>query len=296
LIGGIVFDTPLTAGPGTQAAAGTSFPLYPSQASVTEATFTEAIPYLAQFDGSVRGLRPGAPVEFRGMRIGTVRSVSLEIDATAEAVRIPVVFEIEPQRVKLIGGERMVPGKLMEALVRRGLRAQLKSGNLLTGELLIDLDFHHEAPPAEVAVDGPYPTIPTVPSELDVLAASVQGILGKLAALPLEGLIEDTQKAIRNVDALVTSPDTQATLKSLRQSAQDLQALVASVEQRTGPVLGRAEATLTAAEGLIGANSQLRYDLGALLRELTSAARSIRVFADYLERHPEALVRGKGNP
>ena len=173
LAGGIAFDTPDIDQPGEPAAADTTFPLFASLRAVTEAGYTEKIPYLVHFDGSVRGLRAGAPVEFRGIRVGTVTDVRLEIDPKQDSVRIPVTLEIEPQRIGIErgpGDERYV---VMAALVERGLRAQLKSGNLLTGELLVDLDFHPDSPPAKLDRSGTYPEIPSVPAGLEALEASV---------------------------------------------------------------------------------------------------------------------------
>jgi paraquat-inducible protein B len=182
---------------------------------------------------------------------------------------------------------------VMAALIERGLRAQLKSGNLLTGELLVDLDFHPDSPPATLDRSGAYPKIPAVPAELDALKASVTTVLSKLASLPLPGLVDDLRATIHGIDALVTSPDTVGTVAALNHSAVRLEELIATLDGHLGPLLIQAQSTLASADGLVGAGSQGRYDLNDLLKELTGAARSIRVFADYLERYPEALLRGK---
>ena len=292
LTGGIAFDTPDIDKPGEQAAAGTAFPLFASLLAVTEAGYTEKIPYLVHFDGSVRGLRAGAPVEFRGIQVGTVTDVRLEI-SKQNGVRIPVTLEIEPQRFGVErgpGDERYV---VMASLVERGLRAQLNSGNLVTGELLVDLDFHPESPPATLDRSGIYPEIPAVPTQLEAVTASVTATLNKIAALPLPELVADLRQTIQGVEALVSSPDTKQAVAALTQAAVRLDALIGTLDQRAGPLLVQAQSTLASADGLVGAKSQARYDLNALLKELTGAARSIRVFADYLERHPDALIRGK---
>jgi len=209
-------------------------------------------------------------------------------------VRVPVTIAIEPERVTMVGGALSPqPYDMMRSLVAGGLRAQLKSGNLLTGELLVDLDFHPESPPAKLRDGGIYPAIPSVPTQLEALTASVTGVLSKLAALPLPELVGDLRTTLQDLDSLVASPDTKATVTGLRQAADHLQALLGTVDQRLGPLLTKADSTLSSTNALVGQNSQLRYDIGDLMRELTSAARSIRVFADYLERHPEALLRGK---
>jgi paraquat-inducible protein B len=293
LAGGIAFDTPDIDQPGEPAAADTAFPLFASLREVTEAGFTQRIPYLVHFDGSVRGLRAGAPVEFRGIRVGTVTDVRLAIDANEDTMRIPVTLEIEPQRFGVEPGPGEQRYVVMAALVERGLRAQLKSGNLLTGELLVDLDFHPDSPPAKLDRSGAYAEIPSVPAELEALEASVTTVLNKLAALPLPALVGDLRRAVEGIDALVTSPDTKQAVAALSQAAVRIDALIGTLDQRLGPLFVQAQSTLAAADGMVGADAPLRYDLNALLKELTGAARSIRVFADYLERHPDALLRGK---
>ena len=294
LAGGVAFDTPSIGQPGTAAEQGTTFPLYESFASVTEAVYTQETPYLVHFDGSVRGLRAGAPVEFRGMKIGTVSDVRLEIDAATEAIKIPVTLALQPERITVLGDKpELGPHEFMERLVERGLRAQLQSGNLLTGELLVELDFHPDSPPTKLGMDGPYPEIPSVPTEIEALTASVTGILDKIAALPLDALIQDVRGTIQSVQALTSSSTTTETLAAVNRTAASLEVLIGKVDQQMGPLLQQARTTLASTDGVVGTNSQLRYDLATLLRELSSAARSIRVFADYLERHPEALIRGK---
>jgi paraquat-inducible protein B len=294
LAGGVAFDTPDIDQPGEPAATGTSFPLFASRNAVTEAGYTEKIPYLVHFDGSVGGLRAGAPVEFRGIRVGSVTDVQLEIDPKQNSVRIPVRLEIEPQRFGVgVEAKDVQPYTVMAALVERGLRAQLKSGNLLSGELLVDLEFHPESPPAQLDRSGAYPEIPAVPAELEALTASVTTALTKLAALPLPELVADLRQTIESVNALVGSPDTKQAVTALNQAAVRLNAVIGTLDQRIGPLFVQAQSALASADGMVGTNAPLRYDLNSLLKELTGAARSIRLFADYLERHPEALLRGK---
>jgi paraquat-inducible protein B len=298
LAGGIAFDTPVSASAGKPSPENTVFALYDSFESVTQAGFTQKVPYLVQFDESVRGLSPGAPVEFRGMRVGTVSDVGLQIDVATESVRIPVTIEIEPQRIKFTGstGDNPyddTPYVLMEKLVERGLRAQLQSGNILTGQMLVDLGFHPSAAPAKLSHAGEYPEIPSVPSEMDALTASASGILTELAALPLTELVQDLRNTVQNVDALVSSPRTAETLEALKVTATELQTVAQTIDQQLGPLLAQAHGTLASADAMVGANSPTRYDLNSMLKELAGAARSIRVLTDYLERHPEALIRGK---
>ncbi|HEX5079272.1 MAG TPA: MlaD family protein [Geminicoccaceae bacterium] len=298
LSGGVAFDTPMSATPGKPSPEGTVFTLYDSYESVTQAGFTTKVPYVVQFDESVRGLSPGAPVEFRGMRIGTVSNVGLQIDVATESVRIPVTIEIEPQRLTFTGTDEKnpydgAPYGLMEKLVERGLRAQLQSGNLLTGQLLVDLGFHPTAKPAKLNRNGEYPEIPSVASEMESATASMQDVLHELAALPLTELVQELRSTVQSVNELVSSPQTAGTLEALKGTAVELQGLIQTLDTQIGPLMVQAQGTLASAESMVGSDSQTRYDLTATLKELAGAARSIRVFADYLERHPEALIRGK---
>lgn len=297
LSGGIAFDTPMSATPGKPSPEGKEFALYDSYETVTQAGFTTKVPYVVQFDESVRGLDPGAPVEFRGMRVGTVSDVGLQIDVASESIRIPVTLEIEPQRITFTGTDGNplddTPYVLMEKLVERGLRAQLQSGNLLTGQLLVDLGFHPTAEAAKLGHNGKFPEIPSVPSEIDALTTSVNGVLTELAALPLADLVQELRSTVAGVNQLVSSPQTGEALEALKVTATELQTLMQTVDQQLGPLMTQVRGTLASVETMVGSDSQTRYDLDAMLKELAGAARSIRVFADYLERHPEALLRGK---
>lgn len=307
--GGIAFDSP-DLGDVERAGEGQSFALYPDFSSVGEARFTRSLPFLVQFDGSVRGLRAGAPVEIRGMKIGEVRDVSLLLDPDKRRIDIPVTLDIQPQR---ISGD---PGKLLsdeqayaefDALVERGLRAQLKTGSLITGELYIDFVF--EGRPGQGGLDysGDVPSIPAVPSDLDALAASLENVLGRIGALPLEDMAADLQATIRSINERAQAPEIDVILSELTQTIKSVRSVTSRFDQTSEPLmddlrrtLGTVDRTINkigqsadAAQGLLGEDSPLRYDVQGLLRELGQAARSIRVFADYLERHPEALLRGK---
>ncbi len=287
LTGGVAFDTPLVAMAEAPAAEGTSFELYSDRAEISEAELTEKVPYVLYFDGSVRGLDVGAPVEFRGIRVGSVTSVDLVLDTQAETAQIPVTIVIEPQRVKRVGNRFAEdPYAGMNILVQKGLRAQLRPGSLLTGQLYVSLNFVPGAAKKElIRRQGEPPQIPTIPSELEEIARSLNSVLERLAKLPLEAVVEDTRKTLVSVQNLVNSPDVTQSLKSLRQTMEAADATMV-----------QARATLAATENLVGPRSQARADLVELMKELKNAARSIRVLADYLERHPEALIHGKGGP
>jgi paraquat-inducible protein B len=137
---------------------------------------------------------------------------------------------------------------------------------------------------------GEYPEIPTVPTELAAITKSVNGILEKIASLPLDQLVGDMSNMVQSTQKLINSPDVRQTMDSLRVTAVTSEAAVKQLEA----TLKQAESALASADSLIGPKSQVRYDAVEMMKELRSAARSIRVLTDYLERHPEALIQGKG--
>jgi len=309
LLGGIVFDTPATGDRQEPSAEGTTFRLYRNYASTKEASYTEKEKFLLHFDASVRGLSAGAPVELRGIRIGTVIDVHMEYDVESSDFTIPVTIEIEPQRV-LVSGDRAdyKPYKGAEALVHRGLRAQLKSGNLVTGQLYVSLDFYPDSPPTELKFGGLHPEIPTIPSQLDEITRSVTGVLNEISKLPLKELAEDLRRTVQGMDKLVNAPQVLESVESLNKTMKAVEHMSVNLDREVTPMvaalrdtldetqstLGTVQATFKSAEGMIGNDSQLRYDLTRLLQELTETARSVRFLADYLEQNPNALISGKG--
>ena len=318
LVGGIAFDTPPESVESRVAEAGRKFTLYDSFETVTESAFTEAVSYLVEFDGSVRGLSAGAPVEFRGIKVGKVIDVNLVYDMKDESLSIPVVIELEPGRVGVIGdtpiSEQASPAEALRehhqaiaSLVDQGLRAQLAAGNLLTGALIVALDFHDNPPEASIDIDQPVPRIPTVRSNLEGLAQTASDVVNQIAALPIEEIGADLRNILQSADKLVSSPDTQRSVETLSAALSDVRALLAKVDGQADPLiramidalesadltLAQSRSTLVATEGFFGNGSEVRNGLDDTLREISGAARSIRIFADYLERHPEALLRGK---
>ena len=309
LVGGIEVDTPLGLEQAEVAEAETRFPLYANQRALAQAQFTNKVPYLIHFDGSVRGLNPGAPVEFRGITVGAVTSVQLEFDVDTSRIRIPVTIEIEPQRIipSTVPPEDFEPGKPMAELVARGLRAQLQTGNLLTGELFVDLVLVPDAPKAELITTGPVPEIPSIPATLDQLQASATMIMNKIAKLPLDELAASLTRTADGLERVVNSPDIQDAGKRIGPAIEQLQQTIGRVDSATGPLLGSlngaaeaatttlrdAQTAIASIQRTIGSGSALANNADNLMQELTRAARSIRVLADYLERNPQALIRGK---
>jgi paraquat-inducible protein B len=297
LRGGVVFNTPAQ---GDAAAEGANFTLFDDEEEISEALITERVPLISYFDGSVRGLSPGAPVEVRGMRIGTVREVGIEYDVANQKVQVPVVYDIEPQRIRIVNGEGVPDGAEIAALVERGLRAQLATGNLITGQLLITLDFAPDAPPAKLVREGDRLRMPTIPSSLDTIQRSLTGLLDEIGKLPIDDLVAQLRKTVEAIGGIAGSGELQKSLVNVNEVLTRLSALADNLDRASVPALAELQRTAQAlgdaarsADSLMGPRSGTRQDINQMMQELTSAARSIGNLADYLERHPEALLRGK---
>jgi paraquat-inducible protein B len=310
LVGGINVDTPPSPATTQVADAGTRFPLYPNQRALAQSQFTQKVPYLVYFDGSVRGLSVGAPVEFRGITVGAVTDIRLEFDRQTNKILIPVMIEIEPQRIMpdiTLADVAEANHRPMAALVERGMRAQLQTGNLLTGELFVDLAFVADAPQAALDTSGPVPILPSVPATLEALQASATGILNKIAALPIEQLVQSLNQTAAGLERIVNSPELQTAAVSFGPAIDDVRQIIAKLDASATPLLGNvtaatqtlnttlrdAQTAITSIQRTLGSGSALTNNAENLMQELTRAARSIRVFADYLERNPQALLRGK---
>jgi len=301
MIGGIAFDTPAKQEAGEPAGEKDVFKLYKNREAISEKIYTHKNKYLLHFDSGVRGLKIGAPVELQGIQIGQVLDVNLEFDVEKEAFRIPVLIETEPDRIKATGKfpEGAEKERVMDYLVGKGMRAQLKTGSLITGQLLVAIDMHPEAEPAEINWEGSYPEIPTVPTAMEEITTSLTQILKKLEKLPIEQIGNDLRDTVAGAKRLVNSPDLKKSVTALNETLNQAQIFVAALNTDVAPELKTAVSNLNAA--LVQAqklakslNSNVAPQAERTLKEFQSAARSIKVWAEYLERHPEALIRGKG--
>lgn len=261
LSGGIAFGVPPALQPGADAEENTVFTLHENREAAFRQEITLKKRYLLYFDGSVRGLAPNAPVEFRGIELGRVVSVALEFDRDLLDFSIPVLVEMEPERfsrnaAELTEAERKT---ILDDLVTRGLRAQIKTGSILTGKLYVELDFFPGAADEEIRVVKGYPVLPTVPTSLEEITKDVTAVLNKVKQFPFDEIGADITRAIANLDKTLVQADE--TLKTIDKMFAD--------------------------------DSTISQELQTSLRELADAARSLRILSDYLERHPEALLRGK---
>jgi paraquat-inducible protein B len=301
MVGGIAFDTPANMETGEPAEENDVFDLYQNRESISEKTYARKSRWQLYFDGGVRGLKVGAPVELQGIQIGQVLDVSLEFDVENEAFRIPVLIETEPERLKSTGQlpQGAEQQKVMDYLVGKGMRAQLKSGSLITGQLLVAIDMHPEAPAAKINWEGRYPVIPTVPTAMEEITTSLTQLLNKFEKLPIEQIGNDLRDTVAGAKRLINSTELEGSIAALNATLDQAQKFVAALNTGVAPELKTAVSNLDTA--LIQAqkltkslNSNVAPQLDRTLKELQAAARSIKVWAAYLERNPEALIRGKG--
>lgn len=279
LSGGIAFRTSPKDGVDDIKPEYSMFQLYETYAQSTQTVYSNTLKYVMYFNGSVRGLSEGAPVQLRGIPIGKVTDINLELHRKTAELRVPVIVELEPDRIESVDepkGNQVSDMAVMDQLIKKGLRAQLQMGSLVTGQLLIDLDFHPESKLVAHDNHSVYPEFPTVASSLEEIAHSAQIIMDKLAKLPLDKLTRQMDKTMASLE------ETSKTAKTTLTTAQ-------GTLTHTGETMVSARQTLKTLEP--GSNGY--YEFHTLMQELTNAARSVRQLTDYLEQHPESLIRGK---
>jgi len=298
MMGGIAFETPTSLESGGPAQEGQVFRLYDSQDSIFERTFTEKEHYILHFKGSIRGLTVGAPVEFRGIKIGQVADIKAVFNQETLTPQIKVLIETEPQRWETMGETTLDNKTQIETLVAKGLRAQLKTGSLLTGQLFIDVDIYPDAAPAKVLYGGKYAELPTIPTPLQLITSRVDKILSKIETVPIEKISKDLEGTLQNLKNITDSDELLQAVQALDQTLRETRKLVQNLNTNVAPAikaaLDQAQQTLVSVEGTLGKDAPMQHELRQALKELGEAARSLRVLLDYLERHPDALIFGKG--
>ena len=281
LLGGVAFETPQDAIHWPVAEANTAFELFSDRSRAMRNPERKVIKLTAVFDESLRGLEPGAVVDFRGIPLGEVTALRVEWDEQGRRILMPVEITIYPERLRARSAGNMPPRvsgeeerQRLDNMVVHGLRAQLRTGNLLTGQLYVALDFFPNSPKAKVNWDRDPPELPTIPGSLEELQASLKRIAAKLEKMPLEQIGNDLRQTLQSANAMITRIDTQV--------APELAAAVAEARK-----------AMTAVQGMTANDAPLQQDTREAIREMGRTAKAFRTLADYLERHPEALLRGK---
>jgi paraquat-inducible protein B len=268
LFGGVSFGLPAHKVPGEPISNGASFDLYPDEQSIDEQPYRHGVEYVVEFDSSVRGLSPGAPVEYRGLPAGRVERILLDelavrngsASRNGAAAPIPVLVRLEPGRLEMGDSPEGVAAlkEAIEASVEGGLRATLATGSLITGSLYVDLDVYLDEPPASVGRFAGRPTIPSIAGGLEALENRVATLLDKLNRLPLERVASSADTTLHSADEA---------LIEMRQTVKELRMLLAS-------------------EGIQG----LPASLESSLNELNRTLRSVDKLARSLEEQPSTLL------
>jgi paraquat-inducible protein B len=281
--------------------------------------FAERPKFVMFFEGSVNGLNVGAPVTFRGVKIGTVQEINLFFDPNTKNMRIPVIIEFEPETISLEKQNiRREPYKNLKILIDRGLRGKLQLQSLVTGLLMIELDFYPDKPAKLIGYDTRYPEIPTISSGLDQM-------LKKVEKLPLEELVNKLSSAIEGLDKTINSPNVAESLHSVNLALKEISQIADKLNDKIGPItsgvndtvrdvqklvqnldskvttlskdlnetIKESTATLKNLQQATAPGSTVNYQLATTLEELSAAAKSLRQLTDMLERNPETLLRGK---
>jgi paraquat-inducible protein B len=287
------------------------------------------------FQGSVKGLSVGAPVNFRGVKVGAVTDIKMLINPKDLSVMIPVYAELYPDAVEMVGGVAALDefgkahgrGELIPELIKRGMRAQLEMQSVVTGQLQVSLDIYPDKPAVFVHADPKTQEIPTIPTPLQELAKRVEKI-------PIEEIFTKMNEAMTGIEKIINSAETAGTLKAIKQGVDEARGLIQDIDHQVGPLgdkmadiathinglaeklearigpltesvtktsdeagatLKKAQGTLETIDYLAGEDSVVSYRLDKTLEELSAAARSLRLLADTLQQQPDAIIFGKKN-
>jgi paraquat-inducible protein B len=287
LVGGIAFERLPGGEAAPPAAAGARFYLYSDRRSAMAPADGPALTVRMVYEQSVRGLAVGAPVDFLGVEIGTVRALSPQYDPVRRRYPMEVTADIYPLRLGKVR-ETMVPGAPLEdtqadisflrTLVDHGMRAQLRTGNLLTGQQYVALDFDPKAPRATLDVSNGVPRVPTQPGTLNELQPQIAEIVAKLAKVPFEDIGRDLRSTLstaRNAIAQLT-PDAQRALAGVERTLAGVQESLNRLDRN-----------------LLDPSAPVQRQVEDAMTELQRAAQALRALGEYLQRHPESILRGK---
>ncbi len=289
--GGLAFqEQPDQLAPSAPARNGATFTLFDDRESAMRPADDNVRTYVMYFSESLRGLAPGSPVDMRGIVIGEVKSLDVEYGETGQPLRFPVQVSIYPNRLR----SRLHPGEpvpkeedsaqehaLVDRLFASGMRGQLRSGNLLTGQLYIALDFFPDAPKAAVDWRNDPPLLPTIPGGMTEIQETVGRVARRIDRIPVDQLARQVSQALVRLDTALASTD------------RLVKRLDAELAPEASATLREARSTLETANGVLSSDSSLQRDLRDSLRQIGRSARSLAALTELLERQPDALLFGK---
>jgi paraquat-inducible protein B len=308
VLGGIAFETSDAALDSPVAEENHPFVLYADRDAADTASYDHNLRFISYFKGTVAGLSKGSPVTLHGLRIGTVTDVTLSYDPVADEVKVAVHYEVEPDRIvplQLEGDANL--DKVMLDLVHRGLRIRLENANLITGSKQLALDIVIGAPEAAYDKRGDAYVLTPLDADQGDIATSAAALMAKLQTIPFEQIGDNLNKTLAGANGTINDPKLHQAIAALSDTLNETQTLMASLNKGADPLLRRLPQIATDLEGTVqhanrlvgslddshGPGSEFGRDLNRMLGQLSDAARSIRILADMLSRHPEALIRGR---
>jgi paraquat-inducible protein B len=279
MMGGLAFDNFRSHGKGKPVPQNYVFDLYDSRKDAQKVHYKRELYFWVYFDESIRGLSVGAPVEFRGLKIGEVVNFSLIGNADTAEFKIPILIKVEPERFTIIGKSKTkdndVNVPVFEKLLKKGFRAQLKSGNLITGELYIDLNLYPDLPPAPLKKEYGFYIIPSIPATIESLKNNLQSVLKEIASIPFEKIGKEMKAILEDIHTK-TMPQVNSSVAHIDSLMRDTDKMMKSLNRN-----------------YLDSNSEINKKLIKLLDEMTRTSKSVKNLTDYLERHPESLIKGK---
>ena len=303
MFGGVSFETPSSLEPSSAEIDNLIFTLYPNHDVIEQEAYTRKLQFVMYFNSSVRGLNAGAPLEFKGIQIGSVLDVRLEFNSDDTSFRIPVLVEIEPDRiVDRTADPDSSALSMLQTLVDRGLRARLSTGSLLTGQLYVELNMY---PGTEAVYLGDnntmHPELPTIPGAFEAMTESIQNFVSKLDTVDVEemgndilGILDGTNELLNKEQSEAAVTDLQASMRSLKNILQNVESAgVDETIQSANTVLINLNQTLTMLDGVLTPNSPLQYNIIQVTSELEETARALRALVEMLERQPQAIIFGR---
>ena len=298
-LGGLSFLS-LNDEPGPIAKENTSFLLAEDESTAFKESDGHADTVILNFNHSIRGLKPGAPVDFRGVIIGEVKSLGIEYDKKTHQFHMPVAIVVYPERLGKTfnednGNDEKMHNQRIKVMVEDGLRAQLRTGNILTGQKYIALDFYPKAAKVKLVSNKEINEIPTIPGSFDELQGNLETIAEKLSAVPFDQIGQEMQatlkimhKTLADADRLANSLNNDV-VPEMKNAMIDVQNTLDNADR----TLISANKAFNHAESTLSEDSAIQQDLRKTLQALSRAANSLKVLTDYLEQHPESILRGK---
>lgn len=307
LQGGIAFSTPFEVKDTSQASAKMNFTLYDNQKMADAADFTKPVDYVTYLQSTVKDLAPGSPVQIFGVPVGTVTSVKLIFDVQKAEPKVRVTFNVLPDRAFGVIDPKADTGQVAHQLVQSGMRVRLESSEIVLGQEVLSLEFVPNATQADVTMEGDALVLPGQAGGMDHLAEAIGDIAGKLNQIPFDQIGDHLNHLIATADQTLTSSEMQQALHSLTVTLANAEDISKKADSNLTPALQKlpqiseqlqtaishANEFLAGVNNGYGQDSDFQRNTERVMNEVSEAARSIRLLADFLQRHPEALIQGK---